>query len=294
MSDLIEILDMPFFRRALIAAALIGFTNGFVSGFVLLRRSSLVLSALCHTMLPGIVIVVLITGALTQAGAFIGALLASLIVGLGSIAVTRNTRLPQSTALAIFFTTAFALGVVLVQYTNTSENLEEWLFGSILSVSDSDLKVFFGIACFTLLSATLFMRPLLLTLFEPNVASVQGVNVRWMNYLLYIMMIFALMASFQAVGSVLSIGLLVVPGAIVSLFTNNTRWLFWGGGIVGSLGAVLAVLLSVVLNIPTGPAIVLVLGLLFLAAYFLSPGAKAGARSLFSKKNSPKKNNETQ
>ena len=103
MNDLIEILDMPFFRRALIAAALIGFTNGFVSGFVLLRRSSLVLSALCHTMLPGIVIVVLITGALTQAGAFIGALLASLIVGLGSIAVTRNTRLPQSTAFSDLF-----------------------------------------------------------------------------------------------------------------------------------------------------------------------------------------------
>ena len=102
MSELLEILDMPFFRRALVAAALIGFTNGFVSGFVLLRRSSLTLSALSHTMLPGIVIVVLITGSLTQAGAFMGALLASLFVGLGSIAITRHTRLPQSTALAIF------------------------------------------------------------------------------------------------------------------------------------------------------------------------------------------------
>ena len=102
MPDLIQMLDMPFFRRALLAAALIGFTNGCVSGFVLLRKSSLTLSALSHTMLPGIVIVVLITGALTQAGAFLGALIASLIVGLGSIALTRNTRLPQSTPLAIF------------------------------------------------------------------------------------------------------------------------------------------------------------------------------------------------
>ena len=271
MSEVLEMLEMPFFRRALMAAALIGFTNGFVSGFVLLRRSSLTLSALCHTMLPGIVIVVLITGALTQAGAFMGALLASLLVGLGSIAVTRHTRLPQSTALAIFFTTAFALGVVLIQYAHTSQDLEEWLFGSIQSVSDSDLKVFYGIACFTLISATLFMRPLLLTLFEPNVAAVQGVGVRWMHYLLYALMIFALMASFQAVGSILSIGLLVVPGAIVSLYTNNTRWLFWGGGIVGCICSTLAVVISVPLNIPTGPAIVLVLGALFLLAYFFNP-----------------------
>ena len=267
-------LDMPFFRRALLAAALIGFTNGCVSGFVLLRKSSLTLSALSHTMLPGIVIVVLITGTLTQAGAFLGALIASLIVGLGSIALTRNTRLPQSTALAIFVTTAFALGVILVKYTHTSQNLEEWLFGSILSVSDSDLIVFYGIACFTLLSATLFMRPLLLTLFEPSVASVQGVKVRWMNYLLYIMMILALMASFQAVGSILSIGLLVIPGAIVSLFTNDTKWLFIGGGIVGSLSAVFAVILSVPLDIPTGPTIVMVLGSLFLVSCLIKHNYK--------------------
>ena len=274
MSDLIQMLDMPFFRRALLAAALIGFTNGCVSGFVLLRKSSLTLSALSHTMLPGIVIVVLITGTLTQAGAFLGALIASLIVGLGSIALTRNTRLPQSTALAIFVTTAFALGVILVKYTHTSQNLEEWLFGSILSVSDSDLIVFYGIACFTLLSATLFMRPLLLTLFEPSVASVQGVKVRWMNYLLYIMMILALMASFQAVGSILSIGLLVIPGAIVSLFTNDTKWLFIGGGIVGSLSAVFAVILSVPLDIPTGPTIVMVLGSLFLISCLIKHNYK--------------------
>lgn len=262
---------MPFFRRALVAAALIGFTNGFVSGFVLLRRSSLVLSALSHTMLPGIVVVVILTGALSQAGAFVGALLAALTVGLGSIVITRNTRLPQSTALAIFFTTAFALGVVLLEYAETAQNLEHWLFGSILSVSDSDLQVFFGISCFTLVSATLFMRPLLLTLFEPSVAAVQGVSVRSMNYLLFSIMIFALMASFQAVGSVLSIGLLVTPAAIVSLYTNHTKYLFWGGGVIGSVGSVLAVLISAPLNIPTGPAIVLVMGSLFVFSYLLSP-----------------------
>jgi len=273
MSDLIQMLDMPFFQRALIAAALIGFTNGFVSGFVLLRRSSLSLSALGHTMLPGIVIVVLITGTLNQAGAFTGALLATLIVALGSVAISRGSRIPQSTALAIFFTTAFALGVVLLEYTHTSQNLEQWLFGNILSVADSDLIVFFAIATFTLMGSTLFMRPLLLTLLEPNVAAVQGVNVRAMNYLLYAMMIFALMASFQAVGSVLSIGLLVAPGAIVSLFTNRPQWLFWGGGIIGSLCAVTAVLISVPLNIASGPAIVLVLGGLFLLAYFISPNS---------------------
>jgi manganese/iron transport system permease protein/iron/zinc/copper transport system permease protein len=264
-------IDMPFFRRALVAAALIGFTNGFVSGFVLLRRSALSLGALGHTLLPGIVVAVLITGALTQASAFVGALLAALLVGLCSMMVSRGSRIPQGTSLAIFYTSAFALGVVLLEYINTAQDLEAWLFGSIMSVGNADLQVFFGIACVTLLSSTLFMRPMLLTLFEPSVAAVQGVPVRAVNYLLFTLMIMALMASFQAVGSVLSIGLLVVPGAIVSLFTNSTKWLFWGGGMVGALGAVGAVLLSIPLGIQTGPAIVVGLGGLFLVAYIISP-----------------------
>ena len=165
---------------------------------------------------------------------------------------------------------AFALGVVLLKYARTTQNLEKWLFGGIQTVSDADLYVFFGIACFTLMSSTLFMRPLLLTLFEPNVAAVQGVNVRWMNYLLYALTVFALIASFQVVGSILSIGLLAAPGAIVSLFTNNTKWLFWGGGVVGCIGAVLAVLIAIPLNIATGPAIVLALGILFILAHIIN------------------------
>jgi len=159
----------------------------------------------------------------------------------------------------------------MLEYVPTGQDLESWLFGSILSVGDADLKVFFGIAVITLLGSSLFMRPLLLTLFEPNVAEVQGVPVRAVNYFLFALMIMALMASFQAVGAVLSIGLLVVPGAVVAMYTNNTQWLFWGGGFVGAIGAVAAVLLSVLLNIPTGPTIVIVLGGLFMIAYLTSP-----------------------
>ena len=143
MTDLLDIINMPFFRRALVAAALIGFTNGFVSGFVLLRRSALSLGALAHTMLPGIVSVVLITGILTQASAFFGALVAALLVGLGSLVVSRGNKIPQGTALAIFYTTAFALGVIMLEYVPTGQDLDSWLFGSILSVGNADLMVFF-------------------------------------------------------------------------------------------------------------------------------------------------------
>jgi ABC-type Mn2+/Zn2+ transport system permease subunit len=276
MSTLVETLNTQFFQRALLAAAVIGFTNGFFSGFVLLRRSALSMGAISHTMLPGIAVVVLITGALTQWGAFVGAMIAALIVGLGSVAVARRSRIPQGTALAIFFTSAFAAGVVIQRNVGTVAELETWLFGNILAVSDSDLWVFLGIASVTLTLSTLFMRPLLITLFEPHVAAAQGVHVRTMQYLLFGLLIFALVASFQALGSVLSIGLLVAPAAIVSLFTNKTSLLFWGGGVVGAVGAIAGVLISAATQTPTGPTIVIVQGALFLLACLLS--ARYGLR----------------
>jgi len=261
----------PFFQRAFVAALLIGFANGFFSGFVVLRRTALSVSALSHTMLPGIALGILVTGALTQANAFLGALAAALLVGLGSVVISRNSRVAQGTALAILYTTAFAIGVAVLPLLSTPAELEEWLFGDIISVSDADLWLSFGIACVVLLLANIFFRPLLLTLFESDVAAAQGVPVRFMNYLFFALLILALVASLQAVGCVLSVGLLVAPAATVSLLTNRTERLFWGGGLLGGLGSAAALLLSWQTKIAAGPSIVIVLGGLFLLAFLLSP-----------------------
>ena len=259
----------PFFQRALLAGLLIGFTNGFFSGFVVVRRTALSVSALSHTMLPGIALGILITGSLTQVNAFIGALTAALFVGLGSVVVSRTSRVAQGTALAILYTTAFALGVAVLKYLHNYGDLEHWLFGDIRLVSSSDLWLAFGIGSIILLGSNIFFRPLLLTLFEPDVAAAQGVPVRAMNYLLFGMLILALVTSLQAVGCVLSVGLLVAPAATLSLLTNRTPLLFWGGGLVGALGSVFALLLAYWTDIPAGPAIVIVLGTLFLLAFLL-------------------------
>ena len=94
------------------------------------------------------------------------------------------------------------------------------------------------------------------------------------------MLILALVTSLQAVGCVLSVGLLVAPGATMSLLTNRTPVLFWGGGILGASGSVLALLGAYWIDIPAGPAIVIVLGTAFLLAFLLSPkyGLLSGTR----------------
>lgn len=266
-----ELLQNPFFQRALAAGLLIGFANGFFSGFVVLRRHALSVSALSHTMLPGIAFGILAAGALTQLSAFLGALFAALVVGLGSVAVARGERVAQGTALAVIYTTAFAIGVAILPRLDTRQELEHWLFGDILAVGPADLWTAFAIGAVTLLTANLLMRPILLTLFEPHVAAAQGVPVRSIQYLVFALLVLSLVASLQAVGCVLSVGLLVAPAATVSLLTNRTPLLFWGGGLLGALGALAGILLAAALSISAGPAIVIVLGTAFLLAWLLSP-----------------------
>lgn len=274
-----DLFSHPFYQRALAAALLIGFSNGFFSGFVVLRRNALSVSALSHTMLPGIALGILMTGALTQISAFLGALFAALMVGLGSVVVARGNRIAEGTALAVIYTTAFAAGVALLPHLDTRQELEHWLFGDIMAVGNADLWIAFGIGSLTLTVANLLMRPLLLTMFEPNVAAAQGVPVRLVHYLLFALLVLSLVASLQAVGCVLSVGMLVAPAATVSLLTDKTSALFWGGGIVGALGAAAGVLLSVHLGLAPGPVIVMLLGALFLAAWILSPRYGVIARS---------------
>ncbi|MBV6498890.1 MAG: Manganese transport system membrane protein MntB [Prosthecobacter sp.] len=268
--SLSDFLAEPIARRALLACLMIGFANGFVSAFVVLRKSALKIGTLSHALLPGIALAVLMVG-LTQWSALAGAIFAAMIVGLGSIFLSRTSRLDQDTSMGILYTTAFAGGYLILTQLNVRQKLDEWLFGSIVGMADSDLWIAFGISVVAVLALTALQRPLLIYLFEPNIAASLGVPVRFLNYATFGITILVLISSLQAVGCILSVGLMVAPAATVYLLTNNARTLFWGGGIIGGLGSVAAFFISYPLGWSVSSTIILVLGSLFLLAYIFSP-----------------------
>ena len=270
MNSLADFLNEPIARRALLACLLFGFGNGFVSAFVVLRKSALKVDTLSHALFPGIAIAVLIAG-LSQWSALIGAIIAALFVGLGSIFVARTSRIDEDTALGILYTSAFAAGVIILKHLDLRQQLDEWLFGSVFGMSDSDLWLAFGIIAAAVISLIALQRPILIYLFEPNVAASLGVPVRLLNYGLFALITLVLITSLQAVGCILSVGLLVAPAATVCLFTNSARTMFIGGGIVGAFGATSAFFLSHPLEWPLSSTIVLVLGSMFVLGYIFSP-----------------------
>lgn len=274
MTEIVHTLTEPFsyafMQRALLSCALIGFTNGFLGTFVILRRQALLTDALSHSLLPGLAVAAILVG-LSPGGLLFGGLLAALLVALGGQLIARNSRLKDETAVAALYIIAFALGILLLRYARVKVDLVHFLFGNILGVGDGDLLISYGAALLTFGILVPFQRPVLLTLFDSSVARATGIRTGWIEAGLLALIVLALVASLQAVGVLLSLGLLILPASTAYLMTDSFSRMLWGSAFLGLLGSVVGLLISFLANIPSGPCIVLVLALFLAAAYLFSP-----------------------
>src|SRR6266853_5856507 len=144
MDWLTEPFHHEFMRRVLVGGALVGFTNGFLGAFVVLRRLALMADSLSHSLLPGLAVGVILAGGLVPTALFLGALVAALVVALGAQLLARSSRLKEDTAFGILYTVAFSLGVVLISFVKVRVSLLHYLFGNILGVSNADLWTTYG------------------------------------------------------------------------------------------------------------------------------------------------------
>jgi ABC-type Mn2+/Zn2+ transport system permease subunit len=272
MEFLHDIWNQEFMRRALIGGALIGFTNGFLGAFIILRRMSLMADALSHSMLPGIVLGVIVYKGLNPGALFLGGISAAFFVAVGAMLLARSSRLKEDTSLAILYTFAFSVGAVLLQFAPTKVDLKHYLFGNILGLANADLWIAYGVALVVIPGLILLQRPLVLTLFDPAVARSQGVKIGLLQLLLVVASVLTMISSAQAVGVILMLGLLVCPAATMYLITDNFPRMMWGGGILGVIGATAGLLLSYKFDgLPSGAAVVVVLFTIFLITFAVSP-----------------------
>ncbi len=270
MNWLLEPFEFEFMQRAMLACLIIGFTNGFLGSFVVLRRLALVADALSHSLLPGLAIAAIFVG-LNPIGLLLGGLLAAIFVALGGHLLARNSRIKEDTSIAALYVIAFALGIAIIKFAKVKVSLDHFLFGNILGIADSDLWMCYAVGGLTIFMLTAYARPLQLALFEASVAKTQGVPVGALLASLIVLIVLTMIASLQAIGVLLSLGLMILPAASVYLVSDRYALLPWAGGVLGALGAVTGLLISFHANVPSGPAIVMILGIVFLLAYLFSP-----------------------
>ena len=178
--------------------------------------------------------------------------------------LSRRTTLKVDSAIGVTFSLAMALAVLFIgllqRYT---PDIMEYLFGNLLGVTVTDLWIMGGVGSLVIIVVLLFFKEFQFSTFDPEMAAVSGIPAGLVSLTLSILMGLTIVVSLQAVGELLVLALIVLPASIAQqLVRSLTKMTLLSMGIgVGS--AVAGLIISFYLNIPSGSAIVLILGLLF-------------------------------
>lgn len=262
MTALLQMLAFPFMQRALLAGAILAVLLAVLGVFVAVRRMAFFGDGIAHSSLAGIAIAVLLGWSPLPV-----ALAWAVLVALTIRRLERSTRLPSDTLIGIFFTASLALGVALMSFSRGYQpELVSFLFGSILAVSPLDLLVMAGLSSVILVWLTANFRRLTFMSLSEDAARVSGVSVETQTSLLYVALALATVLGVRVLGAVMVSALLIIPAATARLMTHSFRTYSLVAAAV-SLGSVLTgLVLSYLLDLPAGAAVVLVAA----AAFFLA------------------------
>ncbi|HYW17737.1 MAG TPA: metal ABC transporter permease [Nodularia sp. (in: cyanobacteria)] len=262
--DFVNLLQFPFMQRAIAGAVLMGILGGLLGTFTTLRQLSFFSHAVGHAALIGVVL-----GVLLQLNPTWMLLPFTLVFGVVVLYFIDKTDLGSDSVLSIVLSGSLAIGVILTSFVpGYRGNLMRVLFGDILAINNTDLilTLLLLIASSIFLFSTL-QQQILLTL-NPDVAQVQGVPVQLYRYGFVILLSLAVAVAITAVGVLLVNAFLVIPASTAKLMSHHFNRFLVLSIIVGSTTSLTGIMVSGILNLPSGPSIVLVQFLFFVAVFF--------------------------
>lgn len=266
LSELAEPLRYDFMRRALLMGALIGSFGPVLGSYLIVLRMALLGDVIAHGVLPGLAIAHFF-GWPVQVGAFGSGMLSTVLIAW----IKARSRLKADAVMAMTFASFFALGVCLISVLKRQVDLDSLLFGDILSVQGADLVWTGGVGVLVVGAIALFYRPLLMFTFDPAGAEAMGLPMGWLHYGLMALVTLTILAGMQAVGVVLVIALMVGPAMTAFLLVRELHWMMILGGFLGTLASTIGIWVSYFWDLPSGPAIALVVFGLFALTLGLSP-----------------------
>jgi zinc/manganese transport system permease protein len=269
--------EYGFMRRALVASLALALGGASIGVFLILRRMSLMGDALAHALLPGAALGFLL-GGLSLPAMSLGGFLAGILTALLSGVVARFTRLREDATFAAAYLTSLALGVLVVSLRGSAVDLMNILFGLILAVDETALLLIVSTTTVSLVGLAAIYRPLVVECFNPGFLAAMGVKGALYHYLFLALAVLNMVAAFQALGTLMALGLMLLP-AVAASFWSREVWsmtliavpMAFASGVVG-------LLLSFHAGLPSGPVIVLVAALFFLGSLLLGSRDSVRAR----------------
>ncbi|MEP9376891.1 metal ABC transporter permease [Aquabacter sp. CN5-332] len=262
--------EFEFMRRALVGVFALALGAGPVGAFLMLRRMSLTGDAMAHAILPGAAIGFLVSGLDLFAMTF-GGLAAGLLVAVGAGVVARATELKEDASMAAFYLISLALGVLILSVKGSNVDLLHVLFGTVLGLDDPTLYLVAGIATLTLLTLAIIWRPLVLECVDPAFLSSVSRAGAPSHIAFLALVVLNLVGGFHALGTLLSVGLMMLPAATARFWVRDLTPLVCVATAIAFVSGVVGLLVSYHVGAPSGPAIILVAGGAYLFSVLFGP-----------------------
>lgn len=267
LDGLIAPLEFEFMRNALAIAFLMGILGAVVGSYLIVQQIGMIGDVIAHAVLPGISIAFFL-GLNLSIGAFISGIISTLVMA----AIRTQSRIKVDTAMALTLPTFLGLGVILISVLKTNRvDLRDILFGDILGVRLEDVWQILIITLIILVLNKLFYKELQFYTFDPLGAKACGLPVNLMYFGLVCAITLTIVASMQTVGALLVMSLLIGPAITAYLLVKELYQMMLLGSVFGIFSGISGMYISYYLDIPSGPAIVIVVFILFVLALLLSP-----------------------
>lgn len=263
---LLEPLSYDFMVRALLTAVTAAALCAVLSCWLVLIGWSLMGDAVSHAVLPGVVLAHIFSVPFAVGALFFGFLAVGLIG-----AVRETSRIKEDAAIGIVFTTLFALGLVLISITPSNTDLTHIIFGNLLGVSSSELTQILILAALAMGALLFKRRDFTLYAFDPTHAHAIGLSPRLLGTALLALLALTSVVALQAVGVILVVAMLIIPGATAYLLTDKHSRMLLIAPLISVSCAIAGLYLSYHLDTASGGMIVLAQGAVFTLVYLFAP-----------------------
>lgn len=262
MEYLLAPFQFPFMVKAALIVAIIAIPAAMLSCFLVLKGWSLMGDAVSHAVLPGVVLAYMLNIPL-----IVGAFAAGMVCAVSTGFIQENSRVKRDTVLGVVMSGMFGLGVLMYTQVQSSVHLDHILFGNMLGIGWDDLAISAAISAAVGLVLVAQWRDQALLAFDPVQARVSGLRVGWLHYGMLAMLSAMVVAMLTSVGIVLSIGILIAPGAIAFLLTRRLPAMLALASVVAMASGLGGVIASFWLDASPAATIILILTVLFIAAF---------------------------
>lgn len=259
MTDFLELFSYSFFTNALAAALLTSIIAGIVGSYIVAKRSVFISGGITHASFGGMGIAYFLGW-----NPFLGAAVFAILSALGIEWTSNKVGLREDSSIAILWSLGMAIGILFVFLTpGYTPNLMGFLFGDILTVKPSDLYWLLSLSAIIIALLVAFYPAILAIAFDAEFATVQGLPVQLIKYIIAVVVALAIVLSIKVMGIILVLSLFTIPASTANIYTKSLNKVMLHSVLISTVGSICGLIISAVYDLPSGATIIFTLTFMY-------------------------------